>query len=226
MRDVIMWGQHVDEYQHMFSLNLTDLNGRLLEWGCGATAVNAQLNAQQRSIISCDPLFSFEGNSLIQEVELYFNDAVKEISAGKSHYDFSDYGSFHAFIEKRRQGIDLFFADYERGRDEKRYLPLILESLPFSDFSFDIALSSSYLFSDPEKSVDFHLQCIRELARVAKEVRIFPLVDKKGQPSPILGPVLLALQQANFAAEIREVNYRLHVNGDAMLKVWARECQV
>ncbi len=100
-------------------------------------------------------------------------------------------------------------------------------TLPFPDFTFDLALCPDYLFVDEEKqSIDFHLQQIAELARVAKEVRIFPLSDSQGLSSPLLGPVLLGLQQENYGIEVRDVTTSLHPEGSAMLRVWAQQCHV
>ena len=100
-------------------------------------------------------------------------------------------------------------------------------TLPFTDFTFDLALCPDYLFTDVNnQNIDFHLQQIRELARVAKEVRIFPLSDSHGLPSPLLGPVLLGLQQENYGVEVRDVSTLLHPKGSAMLRVWAQLCHV
>jgi len=99
--------------------------------------------------------------------------------------------------------------------------------LPFADFAFDLALCPDYLFTDADnQNLDFHLQQIVELARVAKEVRIFPLSDSKGRPSPLLGPVLLGLQLDNYGIEVCDVTTSLHSKGNAMLRVWAQQCQV
>lgn len=99
--------------------------------------------------------------------------------------------------------------------------------LPFADFAFDIALCPDFLFTDAEnQSIDFHLQQILELARVAKDVRIFPLTNHIGMPSPLLGPVLLCLQQDNYGVEIRDVTTAKHPKGNAMLRVWAQQCHV
>ena len=70
------------------------------------------------------------------------------------------------------------------------------------------------------------MSVITELARVAKEVRIFPLLDQNGVLSPLLGPVLLKLQQENFGAEVREVVNHLQPDNKAMLRVWAQLCRV
>ena len=102
-----------------------------------------------------------------------------------------------------------------------------LRPLPFADFSFDFALSAYGLFTDMDaQDINIHLQVIRELARIAKEVRIFPLIDSHGEPFPLLGPVLLGLQQEQYGVEVREVNYSLQPKGNAMLRVWAQQCQL
>ncbi len=107
------------------------------------------------------------------------------------------------------------------------YVPVSGCPLPFTDFEFDFALSSHYLFVDLHaQDVDFHLKIIRELARVAKEVRIFPLTDRHGQLSPFLGPVLLGLQKEGYGVEVRDVSSDLQSNGNAMLRVWAQQCQL
>ena len=99
------------------------------------------------------------------------------------------------------------------------------ETLPFDDFTFDLALCPYSLFTDGQ-TVDASMDIIRELARVAKEVRIFPLSDTHGLPSPLLGPVLLGLNQENYGVEVRDVTASRLLKGNAMLRVWAQQCQV
>ena len=227
MREAVLWGQHVDEYQRMFSLTDSDFDSQLLEYCSGVTAVNAELHARHQSMISCDPWFSLDKDMLLKKVTANFEASICEVKAARSRYNFIDDEHFEGLIERRREGIAQCLADYEKGREEKRYLPMNNDLLPFEDFSFDLALSSYFFFAGTESQDEaFHLQRIRELTRVAKEVRIFPLIDREGQPSHLLGPVLLGLQQSNYGVEIREVNDHLQKGSHAMLRVWARECPV
>ncbi|KTD08652.1 hypothetical protein [Legionella jamestowniensis] len=227
MRKLVLWGHHADEYQEMFHLTDTDKNARILEYGCGPSAVNVELTKQSRQIISADPLFMLDKDTLYSKVDLIFADMVERVIRDQDKFDFSFYGSPQALIHKRREGMKQFFADYEQGKKEKRYYGINDYALPFDNFSFDFALSSHYLFADlDDQDVEFHLKVIKELARVAKEVRIFPLIDRHNQPSPFLGPVLLGLQQENFGAEVREVAYHLQPSGNAMLRVWAQQCEL
>ncbi|MBA2652143.1 MAG: hypothetical protein H0U73_07755 [Tatlockia sp.] len=227
MRKLVLWGYHVDEYLEMFDLTAKDMATNLLEYGCGPTAVNAELTKQGQHIVSCDPLFNLDKDTLFSKASLIFADMVAKIEKDKEKFDFSRYGSLKLLRDERQEGMLKFFSDYDKGKKEERYLGISEYSLPFADFSFDLALSAHYLFADlDDQDVDFHLQVIKELARVAKEVRIFPLIDRHNQPSPFLGPVLLGLQQDNFGVEVKEVAYHLQEGGNAMLRVWAQVCHV
>lgn len=226
MRKLVLWGHHLDEYKEMFALSDAELNGKLLEYSCGASAVNAGFCDKTR-MISCDPLFTLDKGTLSTKVSLIFEEMVNQVEKHQDKFDFSRYGGLGALVAQRRQGMAEFFADYDKGIAEKRYIPVTDYTLPFTHFEFDFALSSHYLFADlDDQDVEFHLKVIRELARVAKEVRIFPLIDRHGQLSPFLGPVLLGLQQDGYGVEVREVSYHLQAKGNAMLRVWAQQCQL
>lgn len=95
-----------------------------------------------------------------------------------------------------------------------------LSSIP--DFKYDVALSKDCFFN-PNENMSFEdiLKRIKGLARIAKEVRIYPLSDDEGKLSSLVGPVLLSLQQENYGTEIREVS-----PANPMLRVWAQSCVV
>jgi hypothetical protein len=227
MRKLVLWGHHVDEYMEMFDLSSENMATNLLEYGCGPSAVNVELTKQGQKIVSCDPLFTLDKDTLYSKVSLIFSDMEARVLRDQKDFDFSRYGSPELLMDERQEGMAKFFADYEQGKKEGRYIGISEYLLPFRDFSIDFALSAHYLFADlDDQDVDFHLQVIKELARVAKEVRIFPLIDRHNQPSPFLGPVLLGLQQDNYGVEVREVPYHLQPGGNAMLRVWAQECQI
>jgi hypothetical protein len=77
-----------------------------------------------------------------------------------------------------------FLDDYAQGRRDGRYLPAELPELPFAGASFDLALSSHFLFLySTQLGSEFHRAAVREMCRVAAEVRIFPLLALGGQRS-------------------------------------------
>lgn len=227
MRKLVLWGHGVEEYREMFDLSEEDMNSRILEYGCGPSAVNAQQFHEAHEAVSCDPLFVLDKDTLSSKAIMIFAQMVEEIRKEQDQFDFSQSGGLDQLIAQRQKGMKQFFSDYEQGKAEGRYYGAADYHLPYPDFSFDFALSSHYLFADLEdQTVDSHLNVIRELARVAKEVRIFPLIDREGKTSEFLGPVLLHLQQDAYGVEVRAVDYHLHQAENAMLRVWAQKCDV
>lgn len=227
MRKLVLWGHSVDECREMFDLSQEDMNSRILEYGCGPSAVNVQQFQETHQAVSCDPLFVLDKDTLSSKTIMIFAQMAEEIRQEHDQFDFSCVGSLEQLLEQRQKGMKQFFLDYEQGKAEGRYYGAADYHLPYPDFSFDFALSSHYLFADLEdQSIDFHVNVIRELARLAKEVRIFPLIDKSGDPSEFLGPVLLQLQKDGYGVEVREIAYHLHKSENAMLRVWAQKCDI
>ncbi|MDP1602901.1 MAG: hypothetical protein Q8M03_06505 [Legionella sp.] len=227
MSNLVLWGHHIDEYQEMFDLTPAQLDGKFLEYSSGPSAFNAEMRQRGKNCISCDPLYTLDKATLTSKTALIFADMAEKVQREEDKFDFSKYGNIDGLIEKRQAGMAVFFADYLAGKKEKRYVPIHDITLPFPDFSFDLAISSHYLFGEIEnQDLDFHLQVLKELARVAKEVRVFPLIDRNGKPSPFLGPVLLGLQKDNYGVEVRSVDYHLQPKGNAMLRIWAQECRL
>lgn len=225
MRKLVLWGHNAEDFREMFDLTQDDLNSKILEFGCGPSAVNAQQKTKNHEVISCDPLFVLDKDTLSTKTSLIFAEMAEEVRAEERYFDFSRTEGLDNLLQIRKQGMVEFFADYEQGKKEGRYIGLSDYQLPFADFSFDLALSAHYLFADlDDQNIEFHLQLIRELARVAKEVRIFPLIDREEKTSDCLGPVLLGLQHDNYGVEVREVPFHLHKSGNAMLRVWAQQC--
>ncbi|KTD78344.1 hypothetical protein [Legionella waltersii] len=227
MRKLVLWGHRAEDYLEMFDLSQAEIESGILEYGCGPSAVNSQLTKMKKQIVSCDPLFVLDKDTLSSKAKMIFANMADEIKQHQDQFDFSSSGGFEKLLDKRQRGMQDFFADFSNGKKEGRYLGINDYHLPFADFTFEFALSPHYFFADlDEQTVDFHLIVIRELARIAKEVRLFPLVDREGKMSDFLGPVLLGLQQENYGVEVREVSFHLHKSGNAMLRVWAQECVV
>lgn len=227
MRRIALWGQHLDEYRDMFGLTAADLSKNFLEYNSGASAFNAELSKLNTKCISCDPWFDLELEELAEKINTNFNNRLKQLENNLQNIDVSRYGSFAKLIAYRRQGIAEFLQDFVKGKDDKRYIGPQGASLPFADFSFDFAVVANNFFADLDyQTVEYHVAIIKELGRVAKDVRIFPLVDVNGVPSSLLGPIIMGLHQDNFGVEVKDVAYHLQPKGNAMLRVWAQQCQV
>ena len=88
------------------------------------------------------------------------------------------------------------------------------------DGAFDLALCSHFLFLYSQQfDAAFHLQSMRELCRVAREVRVFPLLALGARPSPHLAAVTEALEADGFAVAVERVPYEFQRGGNEMLRV-------
>ena len=116
--------------------------------------------------------------------------------------------------------MERFLDDYDAGRKCGRYIPAELPLLPFEDQAFGLALCSHFLFLYSDQfGPDFHIDSIVELCRVAKEVRIFPLLELGGTPSRHLTSVANSLRRLGFQVEDEKVEYEFQRGGNRMLRV-------
>ena len=114
-----------------------------------------------------------------------------------------------------------FLEDFEAGKRDGRYQTAALPDLPFGDDTFDIALSSHFLFLYSDHfDTGQHVANISEMLRVAAEARIFPLLDLDGEPSRHVGPVRHLLADRGFDSDIQRVDYEFQKDGNRMLRVY------
>ena len=68
-------------------------------------------------------------------------------------------------------------------------------------------------------SESFHLEAVAEMCRVAREVRIFPLLALSGDPSPHVGVVSEAVEAAGWAVRVESVPYEFQRGGSQMMRI-------
>lgn len=113
-----------------------------------------------------------------------------------------------------------FLADYPQGTEQGRYVDGELPYLMFADQEFDLALCSHLLFLYSEQlTEDFHLASIRELCRVAREVRVFPLLELGARTSRHLPAVVAGLTAEGYSVAIVTVPYEFQRGGKQMMKI-------
>ena len=221
-----LWGHNLADYQEMFSLTQQDLGQTILDVACGPDCFNAEMQQNNQPVVSCDPLFTHDEQHLRKLIKTQFDQALVNIKAQQDKYLWQS-TSLEQLAAQRWQNIEVFFNDFSQGKQQNRYIAGQLPKLNFSDGQFDFALCSHFLFgyragADEQE----HLAAIIELCRVAHEVRIFPLLDNQGEISPLIGTILLTLQQQHLGLEIKEVPYHWQTKGNAMLRIWAQTCSL
>jgi len=225
------WGHNLVDYCDMFALTASEFAHRnIIECGCGPNAFHAQLVSQGGQVLSCDPLFETSFEQLNPLLLKQHQSTLSLLEKEPSCFLWEKFLPFEVLATKRLAGLELFLKDYAEDEQKKQrtYFSAPLNKMPYSDFHFDLALSTFFLFSNRLQShtLEEYLALIQEWARIAKEVRIFPILDFNGQLSPLIGPILLKLQELQFGVEIKEVPYQWQAPGNAMLRIWSLSCTV
>lgn len=217
---VIPWGRSFDEYATMFALSATDLGGPILGCGDGPASFNAELTRRGGRVTSVDPIYRFDGHAIRARIEAVYPMVMAQTEANRDGFVWSSIGSIQQLGGKRMSAMKGFLDDYDLGRYEQRYIAAELPSLPFADGTFALALVSHLLFLYTEQlSEAIHRQSVRELRRVAHEVRIFPVLDLAHSRSRHLDAVIADARNCGDEAVIVPVAYEFQRGAREMLRI-------
>jgi hypothetical protein len=222
---VVPWGRSFDEYRRMFALTDDDLAGSILGCGDGPASFNAEATRRGIRVISCDPLYQFTAEQIRERIDATRETVLEETRRNQESFVWNEIRDVDELAQVRMDAMDTFLADYEAGRAYGRYVNAALPALPFSTRQFDLALVSHLLFLYSEQLTEsFHMAALRELCRVAHEVRAFPLVTLAGERSPHVALVRMDLERVGFATQIETVPYEFQRGGNQMLRIWPTRC--
>lgn len=217
---IIPWGRSYDEYVNMFDLTAADLGLRILGCGDGPAGFNAELSKSGGTVFSIDPIYTFTTEQIRGRIAETYGIVMAQLRENQSDYLWDTFPSMEQLGKVRMAAMDAFIADFDAGKKDGRYIAGELPSLPFENGRFDLALSSHFLFLySAHLSAEFHVQAIREMLRVSREVRVFPLLTFDRAPSPHLQFAIEQLGDQGFSCEIKRVPYEFLRSGNEMLVI-------
>jgi len=218
--NVVPWGRSFEEYREMFSLTKSDLKKYILGCGDGPASFNAQLTRRGGNVVSIDPTYKFSAEDLQCRIAQVYDEIMPQMHTNKDMYIWNSIPSVEALGEIRMRAMNEFIADFEKGKVLGRYFHQSLPNLTFKNKQFDLALCSHYLFLYSEHvNLEQHIASLKELSRVAKEVRIYPLLSLNGEISPHLNAVISALNEVGFTGSLMDVGYQFQKGATQMLVV-------
>ena len=219
-KDIVPWGRSFDEYLDMFDLSEEDLTRDIVGVGDGPASFNFRMSQRGSPIISVDPIYRFSEAELRQRIQETYNDVIAQARLNQDKFVWTKIASIDELAEIRMQAMHEFCRDFERGKQQGRYIDAVLPDLPFLDRRFDLVLSAHLLFFySANRDLAFHLDAVRELLRIGTEVRIFPIVDVNSNPSPFLSPVINELEKDGIACSVEQVPYHFQKTGNEMLRL-------
>jgi hypothetical protein len=215
----VPWGRNAAEYTAFFDLADVPRDAPLLDCAAGPSSFTAEANARHR-VVAADPLYATDADSLWRAIEAARAAMMPAVLQARGRFVWDWHGSPEGLEATRMQAMRTFRDDFAAPSPKDRYVAATLPQLPFRDGTFAIALCSHFLFLySGHFDLDFHVAALRELLRVAREARIFPLLDLDGEPSRHVEPAIAALRGDGLSAEVLPVAYEFQRGGNRMLRV-------
>jgi len=204
----------------MFSLRESDLSQGVLDCAGGPSSFTAEAAAARIRAVSVDPLYRFSEEEIRSRFEAVAVPLLDQVRAAPERWVWHFHPSPDHLLACRRSALEAFLSDYADGKAAGRYRIGELPCLPFGTGSFGLALCSHllFLYSDLLDET-FHVQAVRELCRIAAEIRVFPIVSLAGGPSPHLPAVLEAIRELGRTAEIVPVEHEFQRGAKQMLRI-------
>ena len=220
LKNVVPWGRSFEEYTSMFSLSQDELNLKILGCSDGPASFNATMNRLGKNCISIDPLYQFTKNEIKNRIDESFHEVLEQARKNKNEFIWKNIKTVKELGDIRKEAMEKFLADYELGKKEGRYIYGELPHIHFINNQFDIALCSHFLFLYSKQfSFRFHLDSIIELCRVAKEVRIFPILELGSKISRHFDKICKILSDKGYQVKIKKVAYEFQKGGNQLLIV-------
>jgi hypothetical protein len=219
--EVAPWGRGFDEYAAMFNLTGNDLVAPILGCADGPASFNAEADAREVRVVSADPLYRFDATAIAARIEAARPQVIEQTRANADRFVWDRFPSVDELVAARMRAMRRFLRHYARPEAAGRYVAAALPHLPFQADAFALAVCSHYLFLYSEQlDFAFHLAAVDALLTVARDVRIYPVVDLNGDPSRHLEPLTARLLMAGCSPILEPVDYRFQRNARHML--WIR----
>lgn len=179
---VVFFGRTWEESMGMYALEPAALAGlRILDCPGGPDGLVSEGLARGLDITAVDPQYADDPGTLEQRGRSEIHQTVEAWFADPETGD--DIERMREYERLKIEALESFIEAFRAHPD--RYVTGQLPSLPFDDDSFDLVLSGHLLFvyasrehgglmHDETFGLDFHIESVRELLRVGREVRLFP----------------------------------------------------
>jgi Methyltransferase domain len=217
------WIYDFSDYQQMYDLTESDLSKAIFDFSAGIASFNAEATRRGMQVISADSSYDLSPEKMKIYAQHFLQDMVSQLKEYPNR--LRDKSDMTRVIDLWKKTEETFLQDYAVNQAQHRYCKIQLPKMPYKTHQFDLVLCTDFIFHHLLSSEDIAF-IVKELCRVATEVRIFPLLDNQGKTSEELGPLMLMLQQKNYGVEVREVPYKTLKGGNAMLRIWEQECHL
>lgn len=217
LKDIVPWGRLKSEYIRMFDLTDIELNSRILGCGDGPSSFNSECTS---NVTSIDPIYKYNKEEIKKRIEETSEIICKQLENNKSSFIWTDFKDVKELKEARLKAMKQFLEDYNLGKKEHRYIEGALPELKFEDDSFDLVVSSHFLFLYSDMlDLNFHKESIKEMLRVGAKIKIYPLCDLKGTESKHVPEILKWLDSENITNKLIKTDYEFQKGANSFLEI-------
>lgn len=220
LKDVALIGRTFDEYYSMFNLsNIDKEHDKILDAAAGISSFCCEAAARGYNVHACDRIYEMPAEDIFEKAKSDVSDVMGKMPKIAELYNWKRFCNVNELKSNRLTALGRFTEDYEKNRENYSFC-----EFPESGFDkeeFAVTLSSHFLFMyDEMLGYEFHRETVYELLRISsKEVRIFPLVNLKGQRSPFVSKIVKEMFNKGYRISIDKVNYEFVKNGNEMLRI-------
>src|SRR3990167_5695332 len=166
------WIYDFSDYQQMYDLTQIDFSKTILDFSAGISSFNAQASVRGMKVISADPAYHLSEKEMHTHARTLLHQTISQLEADPARLQ-NQSASLCQKIESLWEKTEKsFLQDYATGKSEGRYQSIKLPPFPYSTHQFQLALCTDYIFYHALSREKAHA-ILKELARVAEEVRIF-----------------------------------------------------
>lgn len=217
LENVVPWGRNFNEYKLMFQLNDSDVSKNIAGFGDGPSCFNYEATQQGYSVTSFDPIYQFSKEELKKRIDDVRITVMQQMRENINNYVWTNIKNLEEFENIRMSAMRLFLSDFEKGKQDGRYIYHELPNrLIYADDSFDIGLSSHFLLMYTVLGYEFHIQSMTEMLRICKEIRIFPIVDLDANKTDLISKVINYFEK-RYDVEIRKTQYEFQKGDNNVL---------
>ncbi len=217
---VVPIGRSLGEYIKMFNLTEKDLQKNIIGVGDGPASFNAEATQIGSKVISIDPIYQFTALEIQQRFDAVIDNIMAQVKANPNDWVWSYHQSPEDLFDNRKKSLNKFISDYYQGKLEQRYQIGELPKLHYQDNQFDLALCSHFLFLYSDfYDYQFHYLSIKEMLRISKEIRIFPLLKLDLKFSEYVDKIVKDFKDQKYTIVVVNVEYQLQKGGNQMLQI-------
>ncbi len=185
LKDIVLIGRTFDEYYRMFELsNVNFKDEKILDVASGVSSFCSEANSKGYNVTASDKIYHFSAKEIEGKCISDLKMVMEKLPLVAELYKWEFFKDIDALKENREMTYKLFIEDFKK-KNGNRYIATKYPKTRFADKEFTISLISHFLFMyDEHLSYEFHRKTLSEIIRITtKEIRIFPLVNLKGERS-------------------------------------------